>query len=255
MNGTVDTSGSKRLIEDVLPIPAINEVAQREKIGHIATHPRKLHLWWARRPLAAARVAVYGALVPATGRESKPDQESSFFHALCRWDAPQAVIAKARAEILTANGGTSPKVLDLFAGGGAIPLEAARLSCEATAIELNPVAHLIEKCMMEYPQRFPGLGDDVRKWGKRWVDQVWEQLSDLYPPREPGDGQLLFGDLEQEGRRPLAYLWTRTVRCPNPALPEHRVDLVRQTWLWQQLNETRIPEPAFISRQILSRSR
>jgi len=231
MNGTADTNGGKRLIEDVLPIAAINEVARREKIGHIATHPRKLHLWWARRPLAAARAAVYATLVPAAGRESTPDQEASFFRSLCRWDAPEAVIAKARAEVLAANGGMPPKVLDMFAGGGAIPLEAARLGCEVTAVELNPVAHLIEKCMLEYPQRFPGLADDVRKWGKRWVDRAWEQLADLYPPVEPGAGQGSFDDLRQEGRRPLAYLWTRTVRCPNPSLAEHQVPLVRQTWL------------------------
>src|SRR5262249_11997209 len=157
--------------EDVLPIAAINEVAQREKIGHIATHPRKLHLWWARRPLAAARAAVYATLIPAAGRKAKPDQDASFFRALCRWDPSEAVIAGARAEVLAANGGTPPKVLDMFAGGGAIPLEAARLGCETTAVELNPVAHLIEKCMLEYPQRFPGLADDVRTWGKRWVDR------------------------------------------------------------------------------------
>jgi putative DNA methylase len=224
-------NGDKRLIEDVLPIAAINEVAQREKIGHIATHPRKLHLWWARRPLAAARAAVYATLIPATGRKANPDQDASSFRALCRWDLSEAVIAGARAEVLAANGGTPPKVLDMFAGGGAIPLEAARLGCETTAVELNPVAHLIEKCMLEYPQRFPGLADDMRKWGKRWVDQAWEQLADLYPPVEPGVGQGSFDDLQQEGRRPLAYLWTRTVRCPNPVLAEHEVPLVRQTWL------------------------
>jgi putative DNA methylase len=224
-------NGDKRLIEDVLPIAAINEVAQREKIGHIATHPRKLHLWWARRPLAAARAAVYATFVPAAGRKATPDQDASFFRALCRWDASEAVIAGARAEVLAANGGTPPKVLDMFAGGGAIPLEAARLGCETTAVELNPVAHLIEKCMLEYPQRFPGLGDDVRKWGKRWVDRAWEQLADLYPPVEPGVGQGSFDDLQQEGRRPLAYLWTRTVRCPNPAVAEHQVPMVRQTWM------------------------
>ena len=75
----------KRLIEDALPIAAINAVAQREKIGHAATHPRKLHLWWARRPLAAARAAVYAALVPAEGRDRTPAEEAAFFDSLCRW--------------------------------------------------------------------------------------------------------------------------------------------------------------------------
>jgi len=172
----------RRLIEDMLPIAAINEVAQREKIGHAATHPRKLHLWWARRPLAAARAAVYAALVPAAGRGRTLEDEARFFNALCRWGGPQQTIDRARAEVLAANGGVPPKVLDMFAGGGAIPLEAARLGCEATAVELNPVAHLIERAMLEFPQRFPGLADDVRHWGKIWVDRAWEQLADLYPP-------------------------------------------------------------------------
>ena len=183
----------RRLIEDFLPIMAINEVAQREKIGHAATHPRKLHLWWARRPLAAARAAVYATLVPAAGRGEDPTQEWRRFKALCRWGAFPQSIEKARDEVLAANGGVPPKVLDMFAGGGAIPLEAARLGCEATAVELNPVAHLIERCMLEFPQRFPGLADDVRRWGKVWVDRAWEQLADLYPPVGPGYGQQEFG--------------------------------------------------------------
>ncbi len=169
--------------------------------------------------------------MPAEGRDRKPEDEAAFFDALCRWGGPPSAIDQARREVLAANGGAPPKVLDMFAGGGAIPLEAARLGCEATAVELNPVAHLIERCMLEYPQRFPGLADDVRRWGKVWVDRAWEQLADLYPPVGPGKGQQRFGGGEGGGRRPLAYLWTRTVRCPNPALGEHRVPLVRQTWL------------------------
>ena len=221
----------KRLIEDALPIAAINVVAQREKIGHAAVHPRKLHLWWARRPLAAARAAVYATLVPAEDRGRTPAEEAAFFDTLCRWGAPESAIRRAREEVLQANGGVAPKVVDLFAGGGAIPLEAARLGCDATAIELNPVAHLIERVMLEFPQRYPDLAADVRRWGNVWVDDAWKHLADLYPPVGPGTGQQMLGGDPEAGRRPLAYLWTRTVRCPNPALPEHRVDLVRQTWL------------------------
>jgi len=228
----VSGPNGRRLIEDALPIAAINAVAQREKIGHAATHPRKLHLWWARRPLAAARAAVYAALVPAEGRDRTPEEEAGFFDALCRWGGPQSAIDRARGEVLTANGGAPPKVLDLFAGGGAIPLEAARLGCEATAVELNPVAHLIQRCMLEYPQRFPGLADDVRRWGTVWVDRAWEELADLYPPvAEAGPTEQRTDGSGVDGRRPLAYLWTRTVRCPNPSVGEHRVPLVRQTWL------------------------
>lgn len=221
----------RRLIEEYLPIEAINVVAQREKIGHAELHPRKLHLWWARRPLAAARAAVYATLVPDTYAKDSPEDAAAFFDTLCRWGGPQWAIDEAKKHVLEANGGEPPAVLDMFAGGGAIPLEAARLGCRATAIELNPVAHLIERAMLEFPQEFPGLADDVRTWSARWVDRAWEQLADLYPPVGGGVGQQRLGTDTAEGRRPLAYLWTRTVRCPNPALGEHQVHLVRQTWL------------------------
>lgn len=230
-------SDDRRIIEDLIPVEAINEVAQREKTGRGAGHPAVLHLWWARRPLAAARAAVYATLVTADG--TPPEARSAeYFRELCRWGASDHVIADARRRVLASNEGTPPRVLDLFAGGGAIPLEAARLGCNATAVELNPVAHLIEQCMLEYPQRFGvSLADDVRTWGERWVTRTWERVGDLYPPvREIGADETLFGSSEtsaaaRAAARPLAYLWTRTVPCPNPAHPPHDVALVRQTWL------------------------
>jgi putative DNA methylase len=227
-------SEDRRLIEDLIPVEAINEVAQREKVGRGAGHPTFLHLWWARRPLAAARAAVYATLVGADVPEAARSAE--YFRELCRWGAEDARIADARERVLAANGGEPPKVLDMFAGGGAIPLEAARLGCEATAVELNPVAHLIELCMLDYPQRFgPALADHLRKWGGRWVERAWERVAHLYPlvDAPPAHQQLgLDGDEDGgEGRRPIAYLWSRTVRCPNPELAAHQIPLVRQTWL------------------------
>jgi putative DNA methylase len=227
--------GDKRLIEDLIPVGAINAVAQREKIGHAALHPRKLHLWWARRPLAAARAAVYATLVPADGTLEEA-RSGEFFTSLCQWGASDRVIAEARDRVLAANGGKPPRVLDLFAGGGAIPLEAARLGCEATAVELNPVAHLIERCTLEYPQRFgPGLGDDVREYGRRWVDRTWARVGHLYARvREQQGEQLGLGHdaaAERAAGRPIAYLWTRTVPCPNTVGGAHELPLVRQTWL------------------------
>jgi putative DNA methylase len=221
----------KRLIEDAIPIDVVSRTSASEKVGGRIGHPASLHLWWARRPLAASRAAVYAALVSAEGHQRSPAELAEFFDSLCRWGGPEPTIRKAREEVLAANAGQPPKVVDLFAGGGAIPLEAARLGCEVTANELNPVAHLIERMMLEYPQAHPGLADDVRRWGKVWVDHAWDKLSDKYPAVPDADGaDDLFGG-SAEGRTPLAYLWTRAVRCPNPALPEHRVDLVRQTWL------------------------
>ncbi|MGI8411090.1 MAG: DUF1156 domain-containing protein, partial [Solirubrobacteraceae bacterium] len=202
---------------------------------HPSLHPQRLHLWCPRRPLPAARVAVYATLVPADGtpEEARSDE---FFTSLCRWGASDRVIAEARERVLAANGGRPPRVLDLFAGGGAIPLEAARLGCEATAVELNPVAHLIERCTLDYPQRFgPSLADDVREHGRRWVQRTWERVSHLYPRvREPEGHQLELGSAaaaERAAGRPIAYLWTRTVPCPNTADRAHELPLVRQTWL------------------------
>ena len=171
----------KRLIEDVIPIDVVSRTSASEKVGGRIGHPASLHLWWARRPLAASRAAVYAALVPADGHTRNAAELADFFDSLCRWGGPDSAIRKAREEVLAANGGQPPKVVDLFAGGGAIPLEAARLGCEVTANELNPVAHLIERMMLEYPQAYPGLADDVRRWGKVWVDRAWAKLADLYP--------------------------------------------------------------------------
>ena len=227
----------KRLIEDLIPVGAINVASVHDKLARYG-HPSVLHLWWARRPLAAARAAVYATLVPADGT---PDAARSdeFFAALCRWGASDRVITEARSRVLAANGGKPPRVLDLFAGGGAIPLEAARLGCEATAVELNPVAHLIERCTLDYPQRFgAGLADDVRKYGREWVGRTWERVGHLYPRVRPPQGhQLELGsDVASERAlgRPIAYLWTRTVPCPNSAAGSHDLPLVRQTWLAQK---------------------
>jgi putative DNA methylase len=225
----------KRLIEDLIPVGAVNAVSRREKVGRGAGHPAQLHLWWARRPLAAARAAVYATLVPVEGTpdDARSDQ---FFASLCQWGASDSVIAQARERVVAANGGRSPRVLDLFAGGGAIPLEAARLGCEATAVELNPVAHLIERCTLDYPQRFgSSLAADVREYGRRWVDRTWDRVGHLYPAvRAPQGEQLNLAHSPAAERalgRPIAYLWTRTVHCPNTAGGAHELPLVRQTWL------------------------
>ena len=283
----------RRLIEDYLPIEAISKEASREKSvrkGHIST----LHLWWARRPLVACRAAVYGALVPASrfrpanGPEEKRDSltranAAKFVERLCKYPgAPQTIaeaqkhILEAHAERLTQETGKPvtvedivhgraprPKVLDMFAGGGAIPLEALRLGCETYALDLNPVAHIIELCTLVYPQKYGkpdpntrgmtgsknakgestwgGLAKEVRYWGAWVLDKVKAEVGDLYPlvpdPKSKAAKPLRQADMWQSKDEippgylvPVAYLWTRTVRCKNPTCGA-TVPLVRQTWL------------------------
>ena len=136
----------KALIEWGLPLKEISAESVREKNirhGHIST----LHIWWARRPLASSRASIYAALTPTPADEEERLKKWQFITQLCKWENSlnQNVIEKARAEIIKASGGKVPKVLDCFAGGGSIPLEALRLGCETYALELNPVAVLILK--------------------------------------------------------------------------------------------------------------
>jgi putative DNA methylase len=280
-------AGGRRLIEDYLPIREISAEATREKSlrkGHIST----LHLWWARRPLVACRAAVYGALVPASQFVSDGASDAQkrslgranaakFLAALCKYPAQESYLEQARRHIIEAHAerlsaetgkpvtaddiaagrAPRPKVLDMFAGGGAIPLEALRLGCDAYALDLNPVAHIIELCTLVYPQKYgkpdkdakgsaadgawAGLAEEVRRWGEWAVKKVREEIGHLYPPipdpaskgQRGGEGDGLFGgegQLPPGYLQPLAYLWTRTVQCKNPQCGAD-VPLVRQTWL------------------------
>lgn len=224
----------KRLIEEYLPVAAVSLESTREKLLRRRDfHISMLHLWWARRPLAASRAAVYAALVHAPD-QIDAEKLAATFKQLCTWPVSESAIGRARAEILSANAGVPPKVFDMFAGGGAIPLEATRLGCEATALELNPVAHLIELCTLRYPQEFgPALAADVRRWGGSLIERAKTEIGDLYPEFVESDNAqtTLDGVTKSSGRTPIAYLWTRTVPCPNPAERPHTVPLVRQTWL------------------------
>jgi putative DNA methylase len=148
------THWRKRLIEDSLPLKEISAQAAREKSirhGHIST----LHIWWARRPLVACRAAIFAALVSAPKDEAERKELHEFLQELCTWEASNdgRIIEKAREYIRKQYPDAPPKVLDMFAGGGSIPLEAQRLGCESHAIDLNPVAHLIELCTLVYPQK------------------------------------------------------------------------------------------------------
>ena len=253
----------RRLIEDYLPIEEISAEASREKSprkGHIST----LHLWWARRPLVACRAALYGALMPAPANKADRDKEAVFVKQLAKYPGNSAILAEARRRIAEAHRARTgsdgqPKVLDLFAGGGAIPLEALRLGCEAQALDLNPVAHIIQLCTLSYPQKYgepdlqavgsgksntwAGLAKEVRHWGMWVVERVRAEIGDLYPPircsslnrHKPASRS---GTLWKRGADrpqandliPIAYLWTRTVTCKNPRCGAV-VPLLKQTWL------------------------
>ncbi len=264
-------TNDRRLIEDFIPIREISAESAREKSirkGHIST----LHLWWARRPLVAARAAVFASLIAAPETSQKRTALSKAMIDLCKWEAGETTINKAKRQILEAqrerlnlsantplNKVPPPKVLDMFSGGGAIPLEALRLGCETYAVELNPVAHIIELCTLVYPQKYgKQLADEVEKWGNWVIEKVRAEIGDLYP--EIGNGELGIGDDDKaeqsdlqldlfsqnqiqnrstersrsqkskNGLTPVAYLWTRTVKCPNPGCGA-AVPLVRQTWL------------------------
>ena len=143
----------KRFIEVSFPVKEISKESVREKNirhGHIST----LHIWWARRPLASSRATSYAALIPAPENGVEWDKKTQFIINLSKWEnsLDPMLIEKARKDILETNSGKPLRVLDPFAGGGAIPLEALRLGCETYAGEYNPVAVLILKCTLEYPQ-------------------------------------------------------------------------------------------------------
>jgi adenine-specific DNA methylase len=258
----------KRLIEVAFPLEEVSEHSRREKNvrhGHIST----LHIWWARRPLAACRAFIYASLVDDPDNDKDREQLLKEVADLASWDAvrkPDAVVRptekggsgltgrqlleRARQRILDCNGGKPPRLLDPFAGGGAIPLEALRLGCEVEASDLNPVAVLILKCTAEYPQKYgqassrevPGyireaaadgvqkgffegdllsayetnpLATDVRYWGNWMLEHAREELAKFYPANP-------------DGSVPVAYLWSRTVPCPNCGA---EMPLIRQYWL------------------------
>ena len=232
----------KKLIEVALPLDVINKASAREKsIRH--GHPSTLHLWWARRPLATARAVLFASLIddPSEHAEKFPTAEAQqaererlfkFIEKLVQWESSgdEKLFERALDEIKKSVGEDLPAVFDPFAGGGTIPLEAQRLGLKAFASDLNPVAVMINKAMIELPAQFKnrppvnpdknligtwrgaqGLADDILYYGKFLKRLAFERLEKIYP--------------KANGKTVIAWLWARTVTCSNPAC-NHRLPLV-----------------------------
>lgn len=248
----------KKLIEVALPLEAINTESAREKsIRH--GHPSTLHLWWSRKPTSTARAVIWASLVddPSSHPEQFPTEEEQnaerqrlfrLLEQLVKWENSnnQTVLDAAKAEILKYTEGSLPALLDPFAGGGTIPLEAQRLGLKAYASDLNPVAVMINKAMIEIPPKFAGkapvnpdarvniiregwvgakgLAEDVRYYGKWMKKEAFKYIGHLYPkvkiPKEQGGGEATV----------IAWVWARTVKCPNPACA-CEMPLVSTFWL------------------------
>jgi putative DNA methylase len=202
----------RRLIEEKLPLSEINAASKREKSlrhGHIST----LHTWWARRPLAMSRAVVYGTLLPDPGDEERPKVlEELAVAATFEASIDEQLLEPLRRRLLDAYDGQPPKVLDCFAGGGAIPLEALRLGCDTTALDLNPVAHLVQLGVLDYPQRFGQpdasganpLAVAFLHWSAWVKTRAMEELASLFPQRDASV-------------RSSVFFWCRTMLCPNRA--------------------------------------
>ena len=283
----------KKLIEVALPLDAINAASRREKsIRH--GHPSTLHLWWARRPLAAARAVIFAQMVddpsdhpgrfPTTEAQERERQRLfGILEQLVKWEntVNEDLLAAAREEIFRSWRRTCsdnvdhpratelfdperlPAFQDPFAGGGALPLEAQRLGMEAHASDLNPVAVLINKAMIEIPPKFAGqapvsessrpttpsrhqplidrawkgaqgLAADVRHYGQWMRDEAERRIGHLYPTVEVTAEMVRHRpDLERyldSKLTVIAWLWARTVPSPNPAFRDVEVPLA-STWM------------------------
>ncbi|MDE0605289.1 MAG: DUF1156 domain-containing protein, partial [bacterium] len=302
----------KKLIEVALPLDAINEASRREKsIRH--GHPSTLHLWWARRPLAAARAVIFAQMVddPAEDPDRLPTEESRsserarlfrLIEELVTWEntTNEEVLERARKEIRRswrrscADNSDHPRPSELFdpdrlpafhdpfAGGGALPLEAQRLGLEAHASDLNPVAVLINKAMIEVPPKFAGrapvhpfarsdvptrpaalidrdwrgaqgLAEDVRHYGQWMRDQAEGRIGNLYPSVAVTAGMARERpDLKPYVGRELtviAWLWARTVPSPNPAFGDVEVPLASTFMLSTKKGKEAYVEPVIRERE------
>lgn len=227
----------RRFIEETFPVKEISAESARDKSirhGNIST----LHIWWARKPMASSRATNYAALILTPSDRDEWSRTREFIISFSKREnsLDRHMIERAKRDILETNGGNPPRVLDPFAGGGTIPLEALRLGCEVYSSDYNPVAVLIQKCTLEYPQKYGNapkgkhewtglkgsssrnpLLEDVGKWGAWVLEETKKELGKYYPN-------------ESNSSVPVGYIWARTIPCQNPACGGE-IPLLRQFWI------------------------
>lgn len=229
----------KKLIESVMPVSVINRESEREKVARTGL-PSSVHIWWSRRPMAAARCTLFASLIddPSEHPELFPTEQEQERQRLLKMAEELSLVENAsntellkaaKAEILRCAEGTLPTVFDPFTGSGAIPIEAHRLGLSAEATDLNAVASMITTLVSDVPTRFhntipvhpqtemrlniplpgaQGYAEDVRYYGEQLQEEATKRIGYMYPKiRKPNDGQEL--DVS-------AWIWARTIKCPNP---------------------------------------
>ncbi len=211
----------KRVIEWNIPLSDISKASTHEKsVRH--GHPSTLHLWWARRPLAASRTTTFASLVDLSDDTQEQQRIENLIRNLAPWnilnDEENPVLTQSQSEILKQWKQIPPKILDPFSGGGSIPLEALRLGCETYASDINPIAVLIGKATLEWPQQLANkkLSSFVKKQAEIIRNRAHERIGHLYP--------------QDKETIPIGYLWARIIQCTNP-LCQFEIPLIKHFWL------------------------
>ncbi|MBM3206924.1 MAG: DUF1156 domain-containing protein, partial [Candidatus Staskawiczbacteria bacterium] len=229
----------RRFIEEYFPLNAVGESSISEGGKD---HIKSIHVWWARRPLAASRASIYSSLILFNKNENNIEKTSEFIQKLSDWknSVDHSIIFKARKEILKQFNNLPPRILDPFSGGGAIPLEALRLGCETYASDYNPISVFLLKCTLEYPQKFASITDEnfhdqhtnklikiIEFYGKKILEKVSRESEQFYP--------------KEKNSFPYAYFWSRVIKCQNPNC-QAEIPLFTQYWLSKKRNVSLYPK-------------